>query len=296
MTLCIAAETIFQGEPIIAMCSDRRRQTGLPHDSSSLIGSDDSYKLLDWFGVTAMLSGVPTMARELAAMCRKPAQSFWGKSNDASNFDLAVNELLEQLRSVSRLRKRQILTHFVEMKLGVTLEEFHKLPQENYLDMWSEIRGLTLGSDILLCTVACEPTIVRLDRGGNVHWESNYSAIGDGAEVARALLCLQPWYGGQTHGHRGTYVKTQVPLAECLYRLYEAKRAAHLANPSSISSVTSFEILTRDSRSAITPEFNNLISTVFEQKHRVPTPFAQFSEDKILAGTLPFNPQSEPPV
>jgi hypothetical protein len=50
-----------------------------------------------------MLSGVPTMARELAAMCRKPAQEFWEKSNDAANFELAVNELLEQLRSVSNL-------------------------------------------------------------------------------------------------------------------------------------------------------------------------------------------------
>jgi hypothetical protein len=288
VTLCIAAETIFGGEPIIAMCSDRRRQTGLPDDSSSFIGSDDSYKLLDWFGVTAMLSGVPTMAKELAAMCRKPAQDFWKHSSDPANFDLAVNELLEQLRSAGRSRKRQILTHFVEMKLGISLEEFHRLPQENYLDTWAEIRSLTLGSDILLCAVGGEPIIVRLDRNGNVHWESNYSAIGDGAEVARALLCLQPWYGALHHTQRGTYVKTQVPLAECLYRLDEAKRAAHLANPSSISAATSFEILTRDSRSAITPEFNNLISTVFEQKHRVPVPFGQFAEDKILSATLPF--------
>jgi hypothetical protein len=78
-------------------------------------------------------------------------------------------------------------------------------------------------------------------------------------------------------------VKTQVPLAECVYRMYVAKRAAHLANPSSISESTSFEILTQDSKSAITPGLNNMISTVYEQKHKVPGPFATFSE-ALLSG------------
>jgi len=273
VTLCIAAECEIGdasgNTPAIAMCCDWRAQTGAA-ESPTLIGSEDVYKMLNWKGATAMLAGVPTKARELAAECRVPTEQFFQKAVDPMNFDLIVNELLEDLRTAVRKRKREIIRHFVETKLGISVNEFQKLPSDNYLDTWSEYKGLSLGADILICCVTHEPVIVRVDRWGEVHWENNYFAIGEGSEVARAFLCLQPWYGSEAHGKRGHFNITKVPLLECLYRIYEAKMAANIAHPSSVGEATGFEVLTSATRANISQGCSTALTQCFLRKHAVP--------------------------
>lgn len=95
--------------------------------------------------------------------------------------------------------------------------------------------------DLIICAVVGEPIIVTLDRWGRVHWDTNYSAIGEGSDVARAMLCLQPSDGRGERGNAGQF--ESVPLPSCLYRVYETKEAAHIANPTSVGEATQFEIL-----------------------------------------------------
>jgi len=169
-----------------------------------------------------MLAGDPTMAKELAAICRTSTQKFVGMHSDWDTFDTVVTGFLEELRIAARNRKRQIVNHHVEMNLGMTFGELQRLPHDNYIDTWMEIKRLTLGADLLICTIGCEPLIIRLDRFGGVHWENNYFAIGNGAETARAFLCLQPWFSSAQHNWEpGRDEPESVPLSECLYRIYE---------------------------------------------------------------------------
>lgn len=282
MTLCIAAECEHEGYPAIAMCCDWRAQTGASGDAA-LVGTEDVYKLREWKCATAMLAGIPTKAKELAAACRIATEQFAEKAANPNDFDLQINGFLEGLRQAVRKRKEEILSHFIGMKLGISLTGFQKLPSDNYLDTWAEVNRQTLGADILICCVTHEPLIVRVDRWGDVHWENNYFAIGEGSEIARALLCLQPWYASHAHGKHGHFAVDKVPLIECLYRIYEAKMAAHVAHPSSVGQSTTFEVLTSVTRGPISEECTKAMTDLFYAKHKVPDISACVPSDKILA-------------
>jgi hypothetical protein len=283
VTLCVAAECEYQTKPAIAMCCDWRAQTGA--ESSVLIGSEDVYKMIEWSRATAMLAGHPTDGKELAASCRVATEKFASAAVNPHDFDLAINDFLQELRVIAIARKKQLLEHFIGMRLGGSLQEFLALPSENYLDTWAEFRQQTLGADILLCCVTHEPVesvIIRVDRFGKAHWQNNYFAIGEGSEIARGMLCLQNWYASKPSQPGSTFLTEKVPLAECLYRINEAKTAAHIANPASVGADTAIQVITPDGRYPIDPGFAETIKEAFAKKHVVPDIIEQMSEDKIL--------------
>ncbi len=288
MTLCIAAECDYEGKPAVAMCCDWRGQTGNPNEPNLMVGTEDIYKMFHYPGASVMLAGSHPKAIELLHACRPAVLTFvGGLGGSTDDFDLHVTSLLQDLRKCSAKRKKEIINHFVEMHLGISLAEFYKLPNDNFMDERVQLRHLNLGAEAIFCAAGSEPVIVRLDRFGEPHWESNYTAIGDGAEVARAFLCLQEWTDSKDHSEQ-SYYPMKVPLHECLYRIYEAKIAAHTANPSSVGSSTAFQVLTPDGRSEPTFEFLTELLSTFKEKHRVPASVSELSRDSMLHRHIPF--------
>jgi hypothetical protein len=264
VTLCIAADCDFEGAPAIVLCCDWRAQTGA--EGGVLIGTDDVYKIRQRGPATILIAGHPTQGDELVNACKQAIDDFSRAPIDLDH-DLATNRFFEALRSSAEKRKSEIIDHHVAMRLGRSYAELLKLPTDNFIELWSEINGLNLGADLIIGIVTNEPTIITLDRWGSVQWHTNYAAIGEGADVARAMLCLQTWQGDQS----GKGPLTSVPLPRCLYRVYEAKKASHIANPSSVGEATQFEVLlAQGKRNGINIKGLKVLDGLFNRKHRVP--------------------------
>src|SRR5262249_12656745 len=100
------------------------------------------------------------------------------------------------------------------------------------------------------------PIIVRVDRFGETHWETNYSVVGIGADIALAFLSQNEWEG--------------TSLRDALYRVYEAKRAAEVNRH--VGTVTTFEVLFDDGRRFdISDDAFVILKTTFEEKRQLRT-------------------------
>jgi 20S proteasome alpha/beta subunit len=275
LTLCIAAECDLDGEPALLFCCDAREQTG---SAGLLIGTDNSNKVRTVGDAIVLLAGIPTMADELIMNCVEAIEAF-AKHSDQTDSDISITAFFEKLRSIARKRKTAIIAHHVEMRTGITFADFRLLQRGNFLEVWHEVDELTLGADLLIGCFADEPMIIRFDRFGMPHWEENYSAIGEGAAIARAFLCLQPWDDMGWFGGTGGGIPS---LAHCLFRAYEAKTAAHHAMPHSVGKATVINVKTRTKRYRINEATLESLEEAFQMKHRVP----RRSEDNPIAPWL----------
>jgi hypothetical protein len=99
-----------------------------------------------------------------------------------------------------------------------------------------------------------EDVMVRITPSGKVLWENNVITIGSGGPIAEAFLHQYEWGG-------------EVPLEECLYRVYSAKLAAEKSPH--VGPTTSFEILIGRKRFDVTDEaFKELKKKVQPSKSR----------------------------
>src|SRR5436190_11005123 len=197
-----------------------------------MIGTEDAYKLREVGPVSVLLAGHQARAENLLRGCSASIRIFSNAAFAPDFTEGAIDTLLDGLREAARQKKMELVRHHIEMSTGIAFEEFKKLSAASpnaFIDTWSEIKSLTLGADLLISCVPpkSEAIIVRLDRWGYTHWESHYAAIGEGSDIARALLCLQPWDASGRHGSSGG--GPEPTLGQCLFRVYEAKRTAHTA-------------------------------------------------------------------
>src|SRR5205823_1050257 len=133
--------------------------------------------------------------------------------------DVVITRFLADLRASAARRKRELIEHYTRMNLGLSYEEFlntakQRFTDDDYRSRWSEIDEINLGAEVVICGFSGEPVIVRLDAYGETHWETNYSAVGTGQDIAFSFLCQREWCND-----RGSPPQ----LMECLYRIYEAK-------------------------------------------------------------------------
>lgn len=262
----MAAECDYEGRPAIVLCCDWRAQTGT--EGGPLIGTDDAYKLRQRGAATILIAGHPTSADELLTICR-PAIDEFTKAPVTRDFDLVIDKFLTSLRKAAARKKRDLADHFIEMNFGMTFDELKTRPYDDFVEIWSKVATLTLRADLIIGYVADEAIVITLDRWGQTQWHQNYAIAGEGSDVARAMLSLQPWEGYGSFDISGPF--TSVPLPRCLYRLYEAKRAAHIANPSSVGEATQFEILLAGGkRHGIDSAAFERLENAFKEKHRVP--------------------------
>lgn len=274
MTLCIAAECDYKGTPAIVLCCDWRAQT-TESASGFEVGRDDARKLREIGSWSILISGNPDHAKDLIAKCKQPIKEFSEKEIDPDNPEVAISEFQTQLRLAAESRKREIVHHYVAMSYGKNYDEFLKSTRpENvtdfHNDIWSGIRRLNLGTDLLICGFCRDtPVIINLDALGHAAWVDNYGIIGDGWQHARTMLCLQPWNSfGDPHvlGPWGP-----VPLEHCIYRVVEAKEAAHIANPQKVGEAITIQILIKGKgRFGVNWRFLEEMQGLFLEKHKVP--------------------------
>jgi hypothetical protein len=220
---------------------------------------------------SALLDGVPTMADALLASCRGAISEFIGNASGPDS-DLAIDRFLRNLEAGASSRKSAIIDHHVRMRLGMEYADLRRIPLTALADVpkdiWDEVERLHLGSDLIVCSVTDEPVIVRLDTHGSVHWEHNYSATGEAADIARAVLCQLPWTKEAEPGILGTMKKP--PLMECLYRVYEAKYETQMARRSSVGESTAFRVLTSKDKFDITLDCWIELKETYNDNHNIP--------------------------
>jgi hypothetical protein len=257
MTLCIAGECRHNGDPALVLVADTRVERGLasPIFSELRIGSEDAQKVRDvGINFRALLSGPPTLGDELLAKCDAAIVEL-EKATPNQDSDLIITAFFEKLRQASRERKKELVEHYIGMNTVLSSrEEFltkskDVFSESYYNKIQDELRSIGLGGDIILAGFhGDQPLIVRIDSGGGVHWEDHYSVIGAGADIAFALLALNP------------YDEDVIEVPECVFRLYEAKVAAH-ANKT-VGDTTVFEVLVRGKGSFdISDEFFDLLKS-----------------------------------
>ena len=216
MTLCIAADCWIGENPAIAYCCDTRAERGgVFHE---LVGSEDAWKIREIGKNIALVAGGETSAERLLALCDKTIASF-GKLRGGDDSELLIDAFLRDLEGHAETRKKAILNHWLQFDYGMSYDQFvanHKqqLDPEQARDIWRRVRDTDLDSDILICGFQDdEPVIIKFDRFGKAHWETNYSAVGAGQDIAYAFLSQHDW-------------DDKPSLLQCAYYLLEAKTAA----------------------------------------------------------------------
>jgi hypothetical protein len=270
VTLCIAAECEHDGVAAIVLCCDWRGQRGSEYQE--LVGSDDVEKIRDIPGVQAqaLLAGSETDADRLLTCCESAIRKFCATPVN-SDSDIVITTLLREIEQAAEIRKAQIIEHHVRMSSGIDYLVFRNTPKDRMTsydeEVYRGIQSLTLGADIIIATFSDEPVILRLDRYGVVHWQTNYAVIGASSDIAYALLCQQPWDLGGSSDPPNFGISKPMTLMQCLYRVYEAKKAAE-SNRTVGGSTAIVVMLQGKGEFEISEQCRDKLKEVFERKNR----------------------------
>jgi 20S proteasome alpha/beta subunit len=262
MTLCIAAECWEETSPHIVMCCDLRAERGGLFQE--LVGSEDVDKIRTIGPMTALLSGSETDADELLTLCESAIRTFAASS--PSDSDIAITTFMSQLREAASIRKKALVNHRLNMTISMSFDDFVRKHRTEFTEahsreIWDQIRDTDLGADILLCGYCGdEPEIVRLDRYGKTFWETNYSAVGVGSDIAYIMLGQRDWLDEERGEPR---------LIDGLYRIFEAKRAAEKNRH--VGESTAFEVLLPNgARKDITDECFQAMKKIYAERLKPP--------------------------
>jgi proteasome subunit B (beta)-like protein len=217
MTLCIAAECNEAGDSAIVLCRDWQAQKGS-------VTSDDADKEREvdegGLGCRVLLAGSPTRADHLLTTCEPAIREFMRK-NSPTDTDIDTDKLLQDLRVAAKLVRRELINGWVATTLNMEFDDFRKhgrneLLESHYHDVWETIRRYDIGAELLITLYDADEdaVIIRTDGLGEVFWETDYSIIGTGGEIARAFLC------------QVDYDPSKMSVGDCIYEVLRAKFAA----------------------------------------------------------------------
>jgi len=143
---------------------------------------------------------------------------------DPINIDIFTTEILQRLRGAVHRRKKELIDEHLTLTIGMNMAEFLAVARErfsadHYDRIWTEIGNVNLGAQVIIPLLSIEEAVIILiDGSGQVIWADHYGAIGTGSNIAEVILAQKDY-------------DDDMPLMECLYRVYEAKVAAE-KNPS----------------------------------------------------------------
>lgn len=227
MTLCIATAAQFKEQAAYCLCSDTRALSGT-RSWGLTISSENANKsryFPDSEKFAALVAGYPTDGDELLTLCYGAVKKFSDWPDGHDDFDLHINELLEDLRAASRLRLKQIQNHFVSMNSPfMGYDDFlarakNALPELQYRELWHDIASLDLRCEVIIAGIHSEEVVlVKIDNKGNPHWEDQYSVVGTGSAEALAFLAQNP------------YDEKEIRLEDSLMRIVEAMDFVSTAN------------------------------------------------------------------
>jgi 20S proteasome alpha/beta subunit len=275
VTVCIAAACKIQSHTSIVLCCDWQGTKG------DFIKSDSVDKFRYIRSASAMIAGSLTEADELVNECEAAIKAYVAKVGSADS-DLHMQEYLKALRDAVWVRKQALTREHIRLNYALELEEFWKngkqyLSQSQHDEALREIRNIDIAASVIISSLAADETdaIVKITLSGKVQWENEFSTIGSGGPIAEAFLHQYDW-------------DEDVPLEECLYRVYGAKVAAE-KNPH-VGPATSMEILTPDGRFDLTEAgWKYLEKTVRPSrvpKLNFPTPYLQEIKDDDDGATI----------
>lgn len=215
MTLCIAAVCSHEDRPAFVVCADRQGTY------ADFIKSNDTTKvgLFQGSDFFYMFADEPTAARELAAELSPVLSAYhMAALRKTADFDLRSNALLQSIKALVGGRKRQIADEFLTRKYGFTRTDFYggsvTMSDLERAAIANEIAGLSLRCSMIIgCASDAEPILFTIAKDGDVFWSENYSCIGSGDFIARAMLCQVDW-------------DDRMSVVECAIRLMTAKQAA----------------------------------------------------------------------
>jgi hypothetical protein len=225
--------------------------------------SDDIDKIR-WIGDwSILLAGAVTRADELVG-------EFYREFESAQGTHEKLYDFRERVKLPVHRQERKIIEEYVQLSLGISYDQFLAggkdwFPESVYFETYNGIRQLTLDAEVILARCMDDTTtLIRVDRLGTVHWESNFAVIGSGATIASGALCQREY-------------DPNMDLMECLYRVYEAKRLGQ-ASPG-VGETTKIEILTPGKRQYISTRGYNYLEKKFEDLGPSPKiPKIRFSE------------------
>jgi Proteasome subunit len=213
MTLCIAAECNDKSHPAIVLCRDWQAQKG----STT---SDDAYKQRDVDECRVLISGSPTRADHLLLACEPAIREFLKKDNP-KNTDIDTDKLIQDLRAATKNIRKEYVNSWVAATLNMEFEEFCRVSraqfhESHYHDIWETIKRYDIGAELLITLFDAEgvSVIIRTDGIGEVHYESDYSVIGTGGDLARTVLC------------QVDYDPAKMSVGDCIYEVLRAKYSA----------------------------------------------------------------------
>jgi 20S proteasome alpha/beta subunit len=138
VTLCIAAACQYINEPAIVLCCDERGTRGL-------VSADDSNKIR-WVSdrMAVLLAGSRTHADQLFLSI---SENF-AEHADLSD-EIQITRFIQALKASAQKRKREMMSDYTAMNLGMNLDKFIKSSKSNmleshYHDTWLELKSLHL--------------------------------------------------------------------------------------------------------------------------------------------------------
>jgi 20S proteasome alpha/beta subunit len=213
MTLCIAAMCEHNAKNAIVLCCDWQGTYG------GVVKSDDFYKMRWPSGeFSIMLSGTGSNADELIALLNPVIASYDTANKSDNDFDIRISQFLEDIRRIVRKHKYNLVNHYFSMKYNVSYPDFLKsgsewFPPHLYDGMVAEIGHVRLGCELILAYADdTESIIIEIREDGKVNWIDNYTCIGSGSIIARAVLSQEDFIS--------------MSVMDCAARVQMAKQAA----------------------------------------------------------------------
>jgi ATP-dependent protease HslVU (ClpYQ) peptidase subunit len=230
MTVGIGACTFYDKAKAIILCCDWQGTFGY-------VKSENTDKTRRIGAATALISGTLTEADELLNASETAIKTFLAKT-EAENTDLHINTLLADLRGVAQRRKRDLMSEYFALNVGMDFNEFvtkgkTHFHQHHYDSLWGAASRLSLGASILYAMFDADrdPVLILLRQDGKVRWEDQYATIGSGGDIADAILSTLDF-------------NSEMTFLPCLYEVHRAKVASE--SNIYVGKTTTYEILLSD--------------------------------------------------
>ena len=251
LSVCIAATCEYEGQPCIVHCSDMA-------GTRAEIKSDDIHKIQSIGSSTVMFAGENSHARNLIDECFSAIEAYQSGSNEISitNLKLALNDAIKR-------RKRYVSDAFLSSRFGLSWGEVFNFSNANpknqfYTECWDHIARLTLGAELIITTFSDDEAVILHVpiEGGEAKWPDHYATIGTGSRIADTYL-------------RQKAYDDDMSIAECLYRVLEAKTAAE--GDLYVGQATAIEVSTPDGSFEVADSYiDRVIGTIERRREKVP--------------------------
>jgi len=201
----------------------------------------------------------------------------------------SVLQIAKRLRKAcEHIRRRQIEERIIKPGIGVTYAEFSKACLSNQTtplmsDAFNKINNFNFDLELML--VGIDDSGAHLYRINcfyvNSHEGLAFTTIGVGRTIAAAVIAS---YEGST---------LSLPIAETIYRVYEAKRASEQTNL--VGGLTDMLLLRQGSEPTLIPQQSlDVLANIYDKRKKVSLSAGELSDitNSIPTITRPHSPEA----